>query len=672
MRIEITRDAKTGFPCLRCKGGSDFTAMLPVTKLQAEEWIWREGLGDCDGVALLVEQLGVHRAGDQFPAAVHKLERRPIGRLETETVLSVVASNLSLWTSPEETWASRGTFPTSTSEWGRLLRWLGGRVPQYDEWLRTQDSFVQVQTEDLLHQVLKLRHAWPPAVERLLWKLRELVPRGARGLPFMGRGLYELIAETEQVERLVHGPRKEVRPQVAGDSSVWPLDIAVSTGWRSLRSARFPVVAIRPWFSERDIVAPTSTVGFDTLELAIQRSASRSPLAAGWRTAVRRVPLKPYVKAGDQMRNRCPQCHQLVDKATFAAPFDCFETRVEVKQQDGSIMVEKKREHKFMMSHVGTTITRSYIDRVRAHPENIHTVALAGYTAAGKTTFLLSLGGLMDYPDGSSAIFKPFPSSWKFVKQPLTIYNVATGGGHIDRRKATEEMWLDGVLPTRTSDTFTATRDQVLFRSKPTWRGTREIVLLLDDMAGEAISKPKMVTNENYPHFASIADVIYIVPADNMSAASAIMTEFANRLEQAQAEGVPIDLKRTNLIFVVSKIDQLRNGSPAQQDLFERILPHPYRLPQDSDCAELKAYLEEMEEVHYAIESWIRKHKPEFFTFFDLFGSVRCCGLSASGFEPISGGVGGVGESTLAFRPEPVRVVDPVFWLLKENGLIDF
>jgi hypothetical protein len=671
MKIEIARDARTGFPCLRCAGGSDFTALLPVTKLQAEEWIWREGLADVDAVAPLVERLGVHRAGDRFPAAVHKLERLPIGRLDSQTVLSVLASNLSLWTAPEETWTPRGTFPTPASEWGHLLRWLGGRVPRYDEWLRTQDSFAQVRTEDLLHQVLKLRYAWPPAVERLLWKVRELVPRGARGLPFMGRGLYELIADTEQLERLTGGLRKEVRPQVAGDSPVWPsLDTELSKGWRPLRRSVLPVVTVRPWYSELAVMPPAAT-GFDALELATQELESRSPLPAGRRTALRRKRLKPYVRSGDQMRQRCPQCHEIVDKATFhSTTFDCVETRVEEEQPDGSRVAAKKRAHKYQASSQGgVTISKAYLDIARAHPERIHTIALAGYTCAGKTTFLLSFGGLMDYPDGDSVIFNAFPQSWSFSKRALAIHDLR-GGGSIDRRAATEAMWLDGVLPTRTEDHGKAARDQVLFSSKPVWlRPRREVVAILDDMAGEAISKPKMVTNENYPHFASIADVIYIVPTDNMS--YAIMEEFGKRLEQAQAEGVAIDLKKINLVFVISKIDQLKYGSPAERDLFERILPRPYRLPQDGDSAELKAYLAEMEEVHYAIENWLRENKPEFFHFFDRFGSVRCCGLSAFGFQPTKEPEATEFEFSLAFRPEPVRVVDPVFWLLKDNGLID-
>ncbi|HSS76189.1 MAG TPA: hypothetical protein VLV54_05535, partial [Thermoanaerobaculia bacterium] len=260
---------------------------------------------------------------------------------------------------------------------------------------------------------------------------------------------------------------------------------------------------------------------------------------------------------------------------------------------------------------------------------------------------------------------------WGFVKRSLAIHDLKSGSGLIDRRKATEALWFDGVLPNRTEKYGEALRDQVLFRSKPGWR-QREVVLILDDMAGEAISDPKMVTNENFPHFASLADVIYIVPAEDMSAS--IMEEFVSRLEQANAEGVPIDLSRTNLIFVISKIDQLEHGGPAEKDLFARILPHPdrYRLPQHGDRAELKAYIEEMEEVHHGIEDWLRTHKPGFFQFFNLFGSLRCCGISALGIQPTKEPQGNDYEFTLAFRPEPVRVVDPIFWLLKENGLIHF
>ena len=102
MSIEIARDKCTGFPCLRQDGIPDFVALLPVTKLQAEEWIWREGVTEQEGMAGLVERLEVRGTSDRFPSAVQRLERLPIGKLSSRTALSILASNLSLWIAQEE------------------------------------------------------------------------------------------------------------------------------------------------------------------------------------------------------------------------------------------------------------------------------------------------------------------------------------------------------------------------------------------------------------------------------------------------------------------------------------------------------------------------------------------------------------------------------------------
>jgi hypothetical protein len=55
-----------------------------------------------------------------------------------------------------------------------------------------------------------------------------------------------------------------------------------------------------------------------------------------------------------------------------------------------------------------------------------------------------------------------------------------------------------------------------------------------------------------------------------------------------------------------------------------------------------------------------------------MFGSVRFCGVSSFGFEPMRAPQASDFEFTLPFRPEPVRAADPLFWLLKENGLMPF
>ena len=715
VRFEVAQEKVTGFPCVRLEGEQEFISLFPVTKIQAEEWIWRTAsiAYDAAEFGALLDRLAVRNTEDQFPEAVRLLARQPIPQQSPENLMGLIATNLSVWKNGEEQLA--GThFPTPDSEWGQLIGWLGGRIPDQHAWATTVLSTNLIPTKEIIKGVLSSSIQWPQVLSDLLWKVEETISPDSTGLPFMKDGLYELVSDRERPQRLALHQREESRPYVAGESPIWPtLSGATAnnetlTSYRPLRRHTLPIVAVRLWFATTEVNPELQDGAYQSFEVeetelresrvspdGNSRSVIKTPAPdssnrwTSWfrRRQVERGPqvrgISPYVSAEGRMKYKCPFCYQPVEPDVFMtrAHFCCYQEEVEVEEPSG-------RRKRGRGGFIHTTeipkktvrqVTRQYLNVAQTEPDAVHTVLLGGFSKAGKTTWLLSLGGLMDYPDGNPIIFKAFPENWQFSHVPCSLSSFTHEETKMDRKTWTERMWMDGRLPPRNSGQAKAFECPILFNCSPR-RTKRRFLALLNDIAGETLFQD-MENNENFPHVASTADAIFFLPADDFS--SVYLQAFIQRMEIAKEKGVAIDLKKINLIIVISKIDQLKYGNLAERNLFELILPRPYRFPQyrgeestqqgeQWDVEELKEYFAEMEEVHLGIKSWIHKHKPLIEkNATEAFGSIRYCGLSAFGFQPMKGR-GNNAEFSLPFAPLPVRAVDPILWLLKENHLIEF
>src|SRR5262249_26254164 len=114
----------------------------------------------------------------------------------------------------------------------------------------------------------------------------------------------------------------------------------------------------------------------------------------------------------EKMKHKCPFCHEKIDEDTFMtkANFCCYEELVEVTKADGTKGREPKRRHSIAIpARRVPEVAREYLRVAQTQPEKVHTVLLIGGPRSGKTAWLLSLGGLMDYPDGTPIIFQAFP-----------------------------------------------------------------------------------------------------------------------------------------------------------------------------------------------------------------------------------------------------------------------
>jgi hypothetical protein len=816
IKIAVAKETYTGFPCVRLFDEQEFVSLLPVTKIQAEEWIWRGGAVDASRLSNLLNRLEVCNTGDEFPETVQKLTRQPFEQLGPDTLLSLVATHLSVWNDGEEV-RPDVRFPTPSSEWGRLIKWLGGRIPEQREWAITVDDLRLIPTKAIIKGVLSTSIEWDHVVRELLKKVEETIAPDAVGLPFMKEGLYELVADREQLDRYVpyewfnKVPGKEWRPLVAGDSPVWPtLNQADGTKlahYRPLRRHTLPVVAARLWYANSEVTGQLPNEEYESFvveeihvdepqpEVSLPPKSAVSPLSrlvpswllprrspehygssllhlgdlkdpAGLAIKLRDAqdPLSQYLRGQfspemqgqlkehddlnslpeslhfalveglnqllrdpglfahatptketrklferkpdgedlirlnrrllekayrreiakvsegrkltqftvphETMKLKCMACYKPVEEEVYETTgFYCYNELEPINSPEGVPGIKGTRKHSVEFPSVESPrqirdieqVPRLYLDVARSQPNDIRVVALGGFREAGKTTWLLSLGGLMDYPDSNSTLFRAFPKSWNCLHIPCSAGDY-TMGKATDRQLWTELMWLDGLLPLRNSAQEKAFRCPVRFiRSAET--GEETILTILNDVAGDTLLETS-INLENFPHVTSTTDTLFFLPAGGIS--TNFIQRFIRQMGSARDAGFVVDLKKINLILVFSKIDQLKHGDREERELYERILPRPYKFPAERDEAGLKAYLDEMGEVHWGIEEWIRRYRPMLERFSDFFGSVRYCGLSAFGFQPKKE-TGLELEHSLPFCPEPVRVVDPLLWLLKEN-----
>ena len=457
MRFEVAQEKVTGFPCVRVEDQQEFISLFPVTKIQAEEWIWRTASIAYDAAEFndLLDRLAVRQTGDQFPEAVRLLARQPIPQQSPENLLGLIATNLSVWKNGEE--QLPGThFPTPQSEWGQLIGWLGGRIPDYHGWANAVLLTNLIPTKEILRGVLSSSIEWSQVLNDLLCRVEESISPDSMGMPFMKEGLYELLADRERPRRFAINQREESRPYVAGESPIWPTLSSATTNsetlttYRPLRRHTLPVVAVRLWFATTEVnpeIQDRDYQSFEVKEVEPQESTvitnadsgsvlttSASSTPNRWYSRFRRKrvepdqqvkQISPYISAAGRMRYKCPFCFQAVEPEVFmtTAHFCCYEKMVEVEEPGG-------RKKMGRGGYVHTTeipkrkvrqVTRQYLDVAQAQPDAVHTVFVGGFSKAGKTTWLLSLGGLMDYPDGNPIILNAFPENWQFWHIPCSL-----------------------------------------------------------------------------------------------------------------------------------------------------------------------------------------------------------------------------------------------------------
>jgi hypothetical protein len=465
---------------------------------------------------------------------------------------------------------------------------------------------------------------------------------------------------------------------------------ASGNNWRAVLQPALPVVTIRPWFNNDDRnIDQTVNGGINTFRIAldpIEMPVENGISALGVSGVAKRA-INSYFTGRVTMTCRCPICYEDVDPEIFYTDKSlwCYlESRPKsagdtTPTEDS--LVRKHSDERPPRSagiHQVEAVHRDYLKIARKTPKKVRSVCLSGFTEAGKTVNLLSLWGLITYPYGNSRLPKAFPEKWKFNRVSCSLLDFIRGAAPINIAKQTERMWIDGELPVRTRELQRALRSPVLFKAKRhKWvimSSNRQVILNFNDFPGEMVTKPvEFAKNENYPNISSTTDVIFLAPAHQIYIADQFLATFSAGLGAVTFENEALDLKKINLILAISQIDRLRfSSNPDEEELLKILMLKPYTLPDKHREDDLWEYFSKMDEVHFKLYSWLSSKVPGLVGTTESYASVRYCGFSACGFNPVKENIKPDVESWLPFEPHPVRIADPLLWLLRDNGVINY
>jgi hypothetical protein len=679
VEIRVARDARSGFPCVGEPGSSAWIGFFPILKVQVEQCIWENAFGQTDdGHVGLIERLELSRPFPQYPESVNGLKRSPLTAVHRDNAASIIGTHLSAW-SPRDVINGGAAFPTGDSEWGKVGAWLNGRFPKYGDWERARAFFERFKTRDLARGVRTSGIVWSELVETLLARfIDHLVSDSDSGLPFMGLGVYELLGGSTAFEKLAQREaRKVARPIIAGESRAWPvLDAPNAKRWRALYQPHLPVVGARLWFDDGALHRSADGAERQTFRPGVVRLHAPRPAGTTAEESRGRGRLKAYSTARATMTNRCPICYDRIDANVFrqGAAIWCYQERVLLENGDAGV----ERKHRDREPPEGIALVSAeainnahYRPVAINDPARVRSITLSGWSQAGKGTWLLSLAGLLRYPLRSPRLKTAFPSKWNVSYEDCSMADFTDQDRAANPLRQLEALFADGTAPIRTAANVEAMRCPFLFQRSRTLLPPKRVIFIFNDIAGETIAHPhKLTAGKHVAHLGSTTDVIFLIAADELDNGAFFLARFANALSVVRFEETAVNLGQVNLILAISQIDKLKHGTADDRRLLRLLLKQPYELDVDPTDDGTKQYFSAMEGVHYDLEEWIHRNMPMLYNTANQFASVRYCGFSSFGFGLEVRGQGATREALLPFGPQPVRVADPLFWLLRDNQIV--
>jgi len=693
MRIQIAKDQTTGFPCIRLENNGyedHFISVFPVTKIQVEEWIWKEAphfFNEHIHTTAMINNMSLNNNKGAYPKKICLLKRSPVSQIEQNNILSIIATNLSLWEpdneNEEHDEADDIHFPTDSSEWGNVIKWLNGYPPDSEQWRKAQISYNQFKTRDLIKEILKANLNWSDSVKNLVLKYLELISDEERGLPFINKGLYELISDTKEFHRLKTNT-KFSRPFIANNNDLWPiLGDQSNSPWRVVLIEKVPVVTIRLWFNENNIIEQVDNENIQEAHINPSETIEeiKPPLNTpkNIKNNKRNQYIVPHIQTMDHL---CPYCYKPIPEIIFEKnPIWCCLKKVEKRSKDGindesgiNTSTYEVREHlnkkpsdtEHELIIKSTAIHKEYLEIARKDPTRIKSITLGGVPKVGKTTWIQSLMGILFYPYDKSYLKRAFPAEKKLLIRPCTMVSLENNNELND----SEGMWIDGILPLRTKEFDELLRSPVLLETgRQSFLSSKneKLVLIFNDIPGEIIGDPDRIID--YQHVHATTDVIFVQPADNIATVRPYFNNFFNGLGLTRDIQSLKGTKSLNLIFAISKIDIIKYSSDdSKKSLFEILTRKPFILPENEEDKSFSQYINNMIQVHHNLEDWMKINNPQFYEHaMSEFGSVRFCGFSSFGFEPMKV-MGKNAESILPFEPQPIRAADPLLWILINDG----
>jgi len=718
---EIARDRRTGFPCVRAPETRRFVSLLPVTKLQVEQWI-AEGsldhLEDPSRVTDLINRMELREVPSEYPDTVRAAGRLPVPRCCEDTITSLLATNLTLWTAADPITSKAANrpvrFPTPTSEWGLFVKWSGGTAPGYREWRDALEAFADVSTGDLVRRALDSLSNWAPPVnplvECVLSTFAGACDVGAGGLPFMNKGVLELITDRQDFDRLSDPEHRFVyRPLVVGETALWPmLRVTGEHAWQPVLHPHLPAVGLRLWYDEDQVEFDSKTGRPTVIGLASRptpsprlqvdggKSTSRDGRtilgSGGGRVTMRRIcPVRYCEISENQWRDSRPIFHwreagQALRPESSEAPGSGLMGPQPGLQSGANSTFSYAHGHE-RPNRPGVdeqeAIHSRYLGIARGDASKVRSVSLSGFSKSGKSVWMLTCTGMMVFPQGKPWLAEAFPGDWRFNAVNCYMDSFAGRPGddslHWNVYHQIEDMWIGGDVPERNPAQRRALRYPLLFTRErqsgilQLQRGKSDLAIVLNDMSGEDVVNPNSIADharkqELLTHLGASTDVVFLAPAHELRTAGAILEQFIGGLELVTWNGSALKCGEINLILVISQIDRLRHSGQESEELLDIFLRQPHVWPRERNRDDLGRYVAAMRQVHYDTEEWLSSRVPAWVSAARKFRSVRYCGLSALGFAPVMRSRVEGKDAYLPFEPQPVRAVDPLLWLLIDNG----
>jgi hypothetical protein len=380
------------------------------------------------------------------------------------------------------------------------------------------------------------------------------------------------------------------------------------------------------------------------------------------------------------MTRRCPLCYEEIEPRLWNDTWGsiwCAEVRTQDAQgprlQRVHVPERPSRMNNPQWAEVSAErINVDYREIAHRHPELVRPVCVSGYSQQGKTCFLLSLSGTLFYPNGNDQFSQMFPTDLEFQVRRGSLAPLDRSGS-LNLVRSLEEMWIDGALPLP-NPIERALSSPLIFSTT----GGRRLVTLINDVAGEAMG-PDLAGHPAFPHVIHSRDIIYVLRASEFRNSFLHFEQFVAGLRQGlpdkgQTKNGQFDPRHLNLILALSQLDRLHHGAAADARLLELCLERPYLLPQNRDRQELRAYLGSMVRVHDGLRKHLLETVPNLVKCAEkAFGSVRYTGFSSFGHHPLPRDLAPHPDCNgwLTAAPRPVRVVDPLLWILWDQGIIN-
>ena len=290
---------------------------------------------------------------------------------------------------------------------------------------------------------------------------------------------------------------------------------------------------------------------------------------------------------------------------------------------------------------------------------NVRVVTFTGAASQGKTVYIQTLSSILQKRDRGSYT-DAFPKE-KYEVYCTPLHTESDLSNH-PFFTPYDRLWKKGIVPLGTNPKERPPSLIVKFHLKKTQAGifsrlvgtyNRDVVVIFNDIAGEPAQRADtwLVRGDLVPHCKRTTDTFLIadasIPEDKLS-------DFLGKLLSAYT-AAGNRTRNQNLVLILTKIDLL----PPDHRIRQICLSQPFLF----ENGNFEKYHKAVIDVNGKLEAHFRKKFVNAYNLMkDSFQKLFFTGTSSIGAAPIMYNK----EMRVSFDIQPVRVIDPLLWVLSE------